>query len=114
MAFDLSLSPTDAAVYDGNLSGRYSAMDCVDPETPETILGEAETAKILGSAFGGLTPEHQQVIYLYVSECMSFADIAAHLGISKQSAHERYQLAIQRLRVSLAIMGINDRTGFAA
>jgi RNA polymerase sigma factor (sigma-70 family) len=114
MAFDFLAGYTDAAVGDGNVSNGLSALDRVDGETPETILGEAETARILAETLNGLTFAHQQVILLHVGEGLSFEEIGVQLGITKQAAHERYKRGVERMRASLAIMGIKERRVFAS
>jgi RNA polymerase sigma factor (sigma-70 family) len=85
------------------------AFDIPDPDTPESILAEAETSDLIRDAIGGLTRDHQQILALRFQDDLTFEAIGARLGITKQSAQAKYALAIERMRTSLSLMGINQR-----
>jgi RNA polymerase sigma factor (sigma-70 family) len=83
-----------------------SAMDIADPNTPESIAVSSETASLLSGCVGGLTERHRQLIEMRYEQDMTLAHIAQVFGVSVPAVHAMHALALDRLRTSLSLMGI--------
>jgi RNA polymerase sigma factor (sigma-70 family) len=112
---DLNIQPpiSDEANRPG-LRFRSACEDKQDPDTPETLLRQTETCDLIREAISGLTVEHQEIISWRFQEDLSFEEIAGLTGKTRQSVHEMYKLALARLRISLRVMGIDDRHGLVS
>lgn len=68
--------------------------------SPATLPDDA-----LAEALGGLPPEQRDVVRLRTEGGLSFAEIAATLDISPNTAASRWRYALDRLRTALAPHG---------
>jgi RNA polymerase sigma-70 factor (ECF subfamily) len=80
------------------------------PLPPEELVGEtpsrsqgpaAETADRLDRALRALPPEQRELLALKVDGGLTFAEVAAVLGISANTAASRYRYALEKLRAAL-------------
>ena len=62
---------------------------------------EAKFREALAAALGELPPEQRSVVHLRLWEGATFEKIAAHLGISINTAGSRYRYAIDKMRARL-------------
>jgi RNA polymerase sigma factor (sigma-70 family) len=83
-----------------------SALDVADPNTPESIAVSNETAAVLEACVGGLIDRHQDLIALRYEHDMSLAQIAQVFGVSVSAVHQMHAVALDRLKTSLSLMGI--------
>jgi RNA polymerase sigma-70 factor (ECF subfamily) len=60
-----------------------------------------DQASRLERAVQALPPEQQELIALKIDGALTFAEIAAVLGISPNTAASRYRYALEKLRASL-------------
>lgn len=93
--------PDDSDAYSG-----YAEV-LADTRTPETDLQEAERNAILRAAFGGLTKQHQVILFLRHVKDGKWHEIAAFLGITERGAMKLHETAATRMRMSLALMGVS-------
>lgn len=93
--------------------GLNHAQSIADAATPQTILEQTETADILRDAVGGLIRSHRQVLTLRHGHDMTYEEIGRHMRISASAAFQLHQSAIQKLRISLDLMGAGTRFAFA-
>lgn len=64
---------------------------------PERLLVDKETARRVREGLVRLTPEHMQVILLYVFQGMAYKDIAETLGIPIGTVKSRMHYAVKEL-----------------
>lgn len=83
-----------------------SALDIADPNTPESIAVSSETASLLSGCVGGLTERHRELIELRYEQDLTLAEIAKVFGVSVAAVHQMHAVALDRLRTSLSLMGI--------
>ena len=80
-------------------AGREVAASTTEPETWfDTSIEERERAQLIQSALVKLTDIHREVITLKVWGGLTFAEIAAALGIPANTAASRYRYALHELR----------------
>lgn len=79
-------------------------LDAAGPAGPATPPGGLPD-DALAEALGGLPPEQRDVVRLRTEGGLSFAEIAATLDISPNTAASRWRYALEKLRVSLSAHG---------
>jgi DNA-directed RNA polymerase specialized sigma24 family protein len=84
-----------------------SAGDAIDPNTPETLCAPGETEDLIRAAIGGLMRHHQAIILARYYDGLSFDEIGNAFGVTKVAAFKMHARAIERLKVSLELMGVN-------
>lgn len=77
-----------------------------DARTPETDLQARERSTLLGHAFSGLTQEHKVILYLRFQHGGTLDEIAYFLGKSHTSVARMEKVALRRMKINLALMGI--------
>lgn len=76
-----------------------SGYDVADSQgTPELEAERAELRRSIAEAMKGLSPEHREIIVLRHFQDLSYAEIAACLGIPKGTVMSRLHAARMRLR----------------
>lgn len=98
----------------GSVGDLRCALEVPDPSTPQTILEETEKSTVVQDAVSGMTPEHQRVLTMRYQDDMSLKQMAVILRVSKSSVSRMLDTARSRMRTSLAIMNINDRSDLEA
>ena len=79
-----------------------------DGDTPETITAKAEVAELLSLAAGGLTDRDRRIFRMRFDQDLTLEQIGAALGITAVAACRALSRAIDRMRVSLRVMGIQE------
>jgi RNA polymerase sigma factor for flagellar operon FliA len=81
---------------------------CLPPEspTPDHQFDEAETREQVRRAIGALPPRERKVIALYYYREVTMKQIGAEIGVNESRVSQLHARAIQRLRKSLATVGI--------
>jgi RNA polymerase sigma-70 factor (ECF subfamily) len=77
-----------------------SIEDVDEPATAEPCK-QSERAVRLELALRALPPEQRELVALKVDGSLTFAEIAAVLGISPNTAASRYRYALEKLRTAL-------------
>ena len=73
--------------------------DVTDPSADVALQAERNEEKArLSSALKKLTDKQRAVLLLYIDEGLSFREIAAKLGVNKDTVREHYQAAIKNLK----------------
>lgn len=73
--------------------------DIPDPSADVGLQAERNEEKArLSSALQKLTVSSSAVLLLYIDEGLSFREIAAKLGVNKDTVREHYQAAIKNLK----------------
>ena len=73
--------------------------DIADPSADVALQAERNEEKArLSSALKKLTDKQRAVLLLYIEEGLSFREIAAKLGVNKDTVREHYQAAIKNLK----------------
>jgi len=75
-------------------------------KTPGATIDEDEQ-KILDSAIRKLPPDQREVLYMKVYEDKTFSQIARITGVSTNTAASRYRYAMDKLKETLTVHGIN-------
>jgi len=89
----------DWARRESRRAGREVAALAPEPETWfDTSIEERERAQLIQSALVKLADIHREVITLKVWGGLTFAEIAATLGIPANTAASRYRYALHELR----------------
>lgn len=70
---------------------------------PELSGSDSEQALRLERAIQALPPEQREVVALKVDGDLTFAEIAAVLGINPNTAASRYRYALEKLRAALEV-----------
>lgn len=69
-----------------------------DADEPPVDPQEGLKAGVVGALLAHCTPKQREVLELHVVQRMSLQEVATELGISKQSVHERFRLAVKNAR----------------
>ena len=73
--------------------------DIPDPSADVALQAERNEEKArLSSALKKLTDKQRAVLLLYIEESLSFREIAAKLGVNKDTVREHYLAAIKNLK----------------
>ena len=73
--------------------------DIPDPSADVALQAERNEEKArLSSALQRLTDKQRAVLLLYIEDGLSFREIAANLGVNKDTIREHYLAAIKNLR----------------
>ena len=73
--------------------------DIADPSADVVLQAERdEDTALLHSALQRLTDKQRAVLLLYIEEGLSFREIAAKLGVNKDTVREHYLAAIKNLK----------------
>ena len=73
--------------------------DITDPSADVALQAERNEEKArLSSALKKLTDKQRAVLLLYIEEGLSFREIAANLGVNKDTVREHYLAAIKNLK----------------
>ena len=73
--------------------------DVTDPSADVALQAERNEEKArLSSALKKLTDKQRAVLLLYIEEGLSFREIAAKLGVNKDTVREHYLAAIKNLK----------------
>ena len=73
--------------------------DIADPSADVALQAERNEEKArLSSALKKLTDKQRAVLLLYIEESLSFREIAAKLGVNKDTVREHYLAAIKNLK----------------
>ena len=73
--------------------------DIADPSADVALQAERNEEKArLSSALKKLTDKQRAVLLLYIEEGLSFREIAANLGVNKDTVREHYLAAIKNLK----------------
>ena len=73
--------------------------DVTDPSADVALQAERNEEKArLSSALQKLTDKQRAVLLLYIEEGLSFREIAAKLGVNKDTVREHYLAAIKNLK----------------
>lgn len=73
--------------------------DVTDPSADVALQAERNEEKArLSSALQRLTDKQRAVLLLYIEDGLSFREIAANLGVNKDTIREHYLAAIKNLR----------------
>lgn len=73
--------------------------DIADPSADVALQAERNEEKArLSSALKKLTDKQRAVLLLYIEEGLSFREIAAKLGVNKDTVREHYLAAIKNLK----------------
>jgi RNA polymerase sigma factor (sigma-70 family) len=75
-------------------------------ERVEELAGLEEMRKWLAAGLDGLGREHREALQLRVIEERSYADLAAMLDVSEQTARARVSRALRAMRGSAALSGL--------
>jgi RNA polymerase sigma-70 factor (ECF subfamily) len=79
---------------------RTPAADLDDVPAPEARGLNAEQDAALERALRSLPPEQRELIALKIDGGLTFAEIAACLGVSPNTAASRYRYALEKLRAA--------------
>ena len=82
------------------IRGRALPIESV-PEPTAAEPPEAGRSDRLGRALLALPPEQREVVALKIDGGLTFAEVAAVLGVSPNTAASRYRYALERLRAAL-------------
>jgi RNA polymerase sigma-70 factor (ECF subfamily) len=85
---------------------RLLSCEPILEKTPGATIDEDEQ-KILDSAIRKLPPDQREVLYMKVYEDKTFSEIALITGVSTNTAASRYRYAMDKLKETLTIHGIN-------
>lgn len=73
--------------------------DIQDPSADVALQAERDEEKArLSSALQRLTDKQRAVLLLYIEDGLSFREIAANLGVNKDTVREHYLAAIKNLK----------------
>ena len=73
--------------------------DIADPSADVALQAERNEEKArLSSALQRLTDKQRAVLLLYIEDGLSFREIAANLGVNKDTVREHYLAAIKNLK----------------
>ena len=73
--------------------------DVTDPSADVALQAERNEEKArLSSALQRLTDKQRAVLLLYIEDGLSFREIAANLGVNKDTVREHYLAAIKNLK----------------
>ena len=73
--------------------------DVTDPSADVALQAERNEEKArLSSALKKLTDKQRAVLLLYIEDGLSFREIAANLGVNKDTVREHYLAAIKNLK----------------
>ena len=73
--------------------------DILDPSADVALQAERNEEKArLSSALQRLTDKQRAVLLLYIEDGLSFREIAANLGVNKDTVREHYLAAIKNLK----------------
>lgn len=81
----------------GQRRARDAAGRLIDPPAP-AVAGEADEAQRLRKALARLPAEQREVLALKIDGGLTFAQAAAVLGISANTAASRYRYALEKLK----------------
>ncbi len=72
--------------------------ESIDMETPEDKAGRKELCFVVGAALGLLNTREQEMLHLYYWSGMTFKEIGAKCGVSRERARQRIEHALSKLR----------------
>lgn len=79
-----------------------------DRETPESHLRTAEAGELVRDTLSGMTANHAFILRRRYEDDWTFARIAAELGVGAPAVHAMHARALDRLRLSLDLMGVSS------
>jgi RNA polymerase sigma-70 factor, ECF subfamily len=85
-------------------AGREKSMtpaDLADVVGPDSRPADLDRSDRLDRALRDLPADQREVIALKIDGCLTFAEIAACLGVSPNTAASRYRYALEKLRAVL-------------
>jgi RNA polymerase sigma-70 factor (ECF subfamily) len=93
----------ESAADQGSLA-RMRVANVVDSRlTPHAAAVQGETARALIAALGRLPLKYQQVLRLRHHDALTFAEIAARVGLSENAARKLWVRAIERLQLEFEV-----------
>jgi RNA polymerase sigma-70 factor (ECF subfamily) len=85
----------------GEESARLLDMLAVSQTSPSQAVSKREQIVLVADALAGLPPEEADVLWLYITESLSFEAIGARVGLSRKSVRGLYARGLKSVRRSM-------------